>query len=147
MAEQLTLSLLRSTFGPKATLGALSWIRGGNSIPDCVTLELPWRNNQQEVSCVPPGRYQVVIAPSVRFQRLMPRVLDVPGRSGILFHPGNTDKNTEGCILTASAVTGPDAVVDAAAAFEKFFARLSLVLALGFEVWVEIDGEPPTAAA
>lgn len=63
------------------------------------TLELPWRGNHPLTSCIPEGTYQVKLLPSTRFGRIMPRLLSVPGRTGILIHAGNGPSNTEGCIL------------------------------------------------
>lgn len=65
----------------------------------CRTLERPWLNNQRSVSCIPLGTYKGAIQPSPRFRRDLPELLDVPGRSQILFHAGNTPEDTEGCIL------------------------------------------------
>jgi hypothetical protein len=70
------------------------------------TLELPWRDNQRKVSCIPAGIYQCAIVKSPRFGRIY-SVLDVPGRSHILIHSGNFagdkalgfDSHVEGCIL------------------------------------------------
>lgn len=65
----------------------------------CRTLERPWVNNQRSVSCIPTGVYRGAIQASPRFRRDLPELLDVPGRSQILFHAGNTPDDTEGCIL------------------------------------------------
>jgi hypothetical protein len=65
----------------------------------CRTLERPWLNNQRSVSCIPVGTYQGAIQPSPRFRRDLPELLDVPGRSQILIHAGNSPEDTEGCIL------------------------------------------------
>lgn len=54
-------------------------------------------------TAIPRGRYRVVLAHSERFGRLTPHVLDVPGFSAIEIHPGNTEKDTEGCILVGEA--------------------------------------------
>lgn len=63
------------------------------------TLERPWANNARGVSCIPTGSYKVTFAWSNRFKKLMPRLLYVPGRDGVLIHGGNTEFDTEGCIL------------------------------------------------
>ena len=50
-------------------------------------------------TCIPYGTYKIEITPSARFKRLLPLLIDVPAFQGIRVHPGNTDKDTEGCIL------------------------------------------------
>lgn len=70
------------------------------------TLEPPWVNNEHDVSCIPPGRYPLVLSDSPRFGRPMPHVQMVPGRSAILVHPGNTVRETRGCILIADGRIG-----------------------------------------
>jgi hypothetical protein len=50
-------------------------------------------------TAIPTGRYKVIIAYSNRFKRLLPRLVGVPGYSGILIHPGHYIRNTDGCLL------------------------------------------------
>lgn len=50
-------------------------------------------------TAIPTGRYKVIINRSPKFNRNLPRLLNVPGFDGILIHRGNTDKDTAGCIL------------------------------------------------
>lgn len=54
----------------------------------CFTLELPWRGNHPNISCIPAGRYVCRLAESPRFGRVF-HVCDVPDRTHILIHPGN----------------------------------------------------------
>lgn len=89
------LELIRDKQDEWATLGRL-FVAG---VYLCRTLERPWLNNQRSVSCIPTGTYHGAIQHSPRFQRDLPELLDVPGRSQILFHAGNTPEDTEGCIL------------------------------------------------
>lgn len=49
--------------------------------------------------CIPCGVYPVKMLLSKKFKRLMPTICDVSGRVGILFHSGNTFRDTHGCIL------------------------------------------------
>lgn len=51
------------------------------------------------LTAIPAGRYRVLLAMSNRFQRVLPRLLDVPGFTGILIHNGSYTTHTEGCIL------------------------------------------------
>lgn len=55
---------------------------------DCRTLELPWRNNQKQISCIPPGEYDVEIRISNKYGRVY-WVRHVPNRTYILIHSGN----------------------------------------------------------
>lgn len=52
------------------------------------TLELPWRDNRPQRSCIPPGVYDCGMVNSPRFGRVY-GVRDVPGRSHILIHAAN----------------------------------------------------------
>lgn len=47
--------------------------------------------------CIPAGTYKVVLTPSPTLGYVTPEVLDVPGRSYIRWHIGNTAKDVEGC--------------------------------------------------
>lgn len=73
---------------------------------ECSTMERPWLDNETYVSCVPPGRYPLRLRHSEVVRRASKgryakgwEVADVPGRSYIMFHPGNTIDDSEGCIL------------------------------------------------
>jgi len=70
-------------------------------------LELPWRGNRRNISCIPPGSYEVQIRISPRYGRIY-WVMKVEGRKYILIHAGNwagdvkkgLKTHTNGCILT-----------------------------------------------
>ena len=85
----------------------------------CFTLEDPWINNRVGQSCIPVGSYRVVLTESARFGRPMPLLLDVPGRVAIRIHPGNTDQDTEGCLLVGDKRLG-DEILNSRAAFSRF---------------------------
>ena len=94
----VNLLILRDTFTEESTLGEL-FVNGERF---CDTLELPYRDNRRSISCIPIGRYKV----RMRYPResatrdyLHLLVQDVPNRDYILFHRGNTAKDTRGCIL------------------------------------------------
>lgn len=53
------------------------------------TGELPWRNNQPSISCIPKGLYSVYWSLSPRFGRKMLIVTPVTNRTGIRIHSAN----------------------------------------------------------
>lgn len=53
-------------------------------------------------TAVPAGTYKVKLGYSNRFRRILPQVLDVPHFLGILIHTGNSNKDTEGCIVVGT---------------------------------------------
>mgnify|MGYP003625319119 len=94
----VNLLILRDTFTDESTIGEL-FVDGERF---CDTLELPYRDNQRSISCIPTGSYKV----RMRYPResatrdyLHLLVKDVKDRSFILFHRGNSAKDTRGCIL------------------------------------------------
>lgn len=72
----------------------------------CFTIELPWRDNRRNISCIPVGAYEIDTRFSKKFQHHL-IVKDVKGRSFILFHPAN-DANKEllGCIAPVTYLSG-----------------------------------------
>jgi hypothetical protein len=50
-------------------------------------------------TAVPTGVYRVIVNLSPAKRRMLPRLSDVPGFSGILIHRGNTKRDSSGCIL------------------------------------------------
>ena len=94
----INLLLIRDTFSDKSTLGEL-FLNGERM---CDTLENPWINNKKNISCIPRGSYKVrlrLARESATRDYLHLLVEDVENRSYILFHRGNTAKDTSGCIL------------------------------------------------
>jgi len=93
--------------------------------------------NRVSVSCIPPGQYALKRTIYVKHGYPTFEVMDVPGRTRILFHPGNTEEDTEGCILVGLslgvlAVTDEDsgqrrkklAVLSSRRAFDAFMSKM-----------------------
>ena len=53
---------------------------------------------------VPALIYKVAVTQSPKFQRLLPILCQVPGRTGIRFHRGSQPEHSKGCILIAPAM-------------------------------------------
>ena len=94
----VNLLIIRDTFTEVSTIGNLylngEWL--------CDTLELPYRDNQRSISCIPAGQYEV----RMRYPResatrdyIHLLVKDVPDRDYILVHIGNKSSDTRGCVL------------------------------------------------
>jgi hypothetical protein len=69
--------------------------------PEFLTVENPWLDNQRNISCIPKGIYTIRPHTSPTFGKCL-AVDDVPGRSHILIHAGNTAADTRGCILVGT---------------------------------------------
>ena len=53
---------------------------------------------------VPALIYKVQVTQSPRFKRLLPILVQVPGRSGIRFHCGSLPEHSKGCILISASM-------------------------------------------
>jgi len=96
--DSINLLLIRDTFSEQSTIGEL-FLNGERM---CDTLENPWKDNQRNISCIPEGEYKVrlrLARESATRDYLHLLVQDVPNRDWILFHRGNSAKDTSGCIL------------------------------------------------
>ena len=91
-------AVLSRTYKPNQTLGRLIVFEGDVKRLELVTLELPDNGNQKNVSCIPEGVYEVEPYESESRGQCF-WVKNVPGRTAILIHSGNYNKDTKGCIL------------------------------------------------
>lgn len=98
----MELTLFR-TYHPEGTNGELYHL---NELV-CYTIELPWKNNELQCSCIPEGRYRLKRRYSERFGFHL-LLGGVAGRSLILVHPANDAlKELRGCLAPVSRLTGP----------------------------------------
>ena len=91
--------LKRYLISNKAILGVLNDSQN-NEI--CKTLENPYLDNKPYISSIPCGIYHCKEFNGVKYKNVW-EILNVAGRSSILFHNGNTSKHTKGCILVGQA--------------------------------------------
>ncbi|WP_018124960.1 DUF5675 family protein [Desulfovibrio oxyclinae] len=131
--------ILRDIHTGEATLGRLRF--EGDTEDFCFTLEEPWKDNRTYISCIPAGRYRCRRRWSSRFGRELFEVSDVPGRTAILIHAGNTTDDIEGCVLLGESrdvgnrYFGKPAVLESRSAMTRFMERLHGVNA--FDLTVE----------
>jgi len=118
MTTKLNLTLKRSFRGPEYTIGHLyindkffcdtlegrdRGLRASMGDAEVVRLKAPGE------TAIPTGEYEVSMKwQSTKFKQkswarpyggIVPRIMNVPGFSGVLIHPGNTKDDTEGCVL------------------------------------------------
>ena len=94
----INLLIIRDTFTDESTIGEL--FLNGERV--CDTLENPWLDNQKNISCIPVGEYPVrlrLARESATKNYLHLLIQDVPNRNYVLFHRGNTNADTQGCVL------------------------------------------------
>ena len=80
------------------TLGRIDVYDELTRIWSCKTVELPWRGNQRNISCIPSGTYRVKWCWSNRFKKNLFLIESVVGRSGIRIHVANFVSQLAGCI-------------------------------------------------
>jgi len=144
----MELELHRTNLGAKATLGTLMV----NGKAECITLEDVVRLDDPNTSkdegakvygetAIPAGRYRVIINMSPRLQRMMMRLLGVPGFDGILIHSGNDDVDTKGCILVGLTIDGPDHIHGGSIELPILQAKVQKALDAGEEVWITVSND------
>ena len=109
----MELHLVR-TYHPLGTNGNL--LVAGKRI--CFTIELPWKNNQRQISCIPEGKYSLRKRFTQRF-----------GWHGILIHAANDAlKEIKGCIAPATELVGPGKGILSRIALKKLLTIVSPAL-------------------
>lgn len=93
--RETELILTRINETRKQTQGLLEVAKTGNKYS---TIELPWKENKQNISCIPKGYYPVTKRYSSKYGYHL-HIKNVPGRDFILIHAGNYYTQTRGCIL------------------------------------------------
>lgn len=130
---------------PDHTLGGLFI---GNAM-ECFTLE----DEQREVKVpgetrIPDGRYRVRLYTQgtkhakylakfgAEWHRGMLMVCDVPGFVGILIHIGNTDDDTEGCLLVGNMAMANGQLAQSEMAYKQFYPKVRDELTQGRDVFI-----------
>ena len=93
---------------------------------ECYTLEDKERDVKiKSETAIPKGTYKVIINQSNRFKKLMPLLLNVPNFEGVRIHPGNSNHDTEGCILVGQS-RSVDYITKSRKAYEILFTKMKL---------------------
>jgi len=93
---------------------------------ECYTLEDIEREVKiKSETAIAKGKYKVIINQSNRFKRLLPLLLNVPNFEGVRIHSGNSNHDTEGCILVGRT-RSLDYIGQSRLAFDKLFKKMQL---------------------
>lgn len=98
---------------------------------------------------IPAGRYEIKLQTvgvlhnkySARFAGVhvgMLALQNVPGFAGVMIHVGNTDDDTEGCILLGDVAMASGALGDSVAGYRKAYAKISDKLRRGEKVFIDV---------
>jgi hypothetical protein len=108
--------LIRKDFSAKRTLGDFQLLHGSALLFRCFACEDAVRGDGDPAtvaqwkikgsSAIPYGTYPLRLTYSPKYGRNAWEVCDVPGFSGIRIHAGNTEKDTEGCLLLGERING-----------------------------------------
>lgn len=140
----------RQEYTDKQVTGTLTLFDGRKKVFTCKTLELPWRDNESNISCIPTGKYKATKRVSSKYRHsylvTSPGEDQVTDRAWILIHHGNYYTDIRGCILVGKAFMDLNGDgfkdVTSSGATVKELLRLA-----GKEMALEIKGEQPSYAS
>lgn len=95
----------------RQTLGVINVDNGGFTSK---SLELPWKENQNNISCIPAGVYICKWTKSTRMSAekghdvFTYQIMDVPNRGGVRIHSANYFHQLRGCIALGNAAKDMD---------------------------------------
>jgi hypothetical protein len=103
----MTQIRLKRYYNPDATVGELIVMKGGEVLV-LRTLELLYKENLKNISCIPQGDYKLKFNDNKnsKFYNNSYIVEGVRDRTDILIHCGNTLSDTKGCILIGCGYDG-----------------------------------------
>jgi len=84
------------------------------------------------ITCIPYGKYKVVLSMSPKFGKILPEIQGVKGYSGIRIHTGNTAKDSLGCLLVGKKKAF-NQIFESTAAMRE----LMLMLDKANDAWIE----------
>lgn len=105
-----------------------------NGVFECYTLEDKEREVKvQNETAIPKGTYKVIINRSNRFKIDLPLLLKVPNFEGVRIHSGNSNHDTEGCILVGKN-RSTDFIGSSRVAFKNLFEKMKLATEITIEI-------------
>lgn len=141
----MNLTLNRFASLKESTIGALS-IDGAF---ESFTLEDQFQPIKvQNETRIPEGTYQVVLQTAGALHAKysgkfadhvgMLTLVGVPGFTGVMLHPGNTDRDSSGCILVGDVALSAGEIGDSVKAYRRIYRKVSQALLSGEPVSIEV---------
>lgn len=136
--NRMIIKVVREVFTDTVTIGKM-YIDGAFFAH---TLEDKYRGQKgdkskkvQNETCIDNGSYKAVLTQSARFKRILPELKDVPCFTAIRIHGGNTEANTEGCILVGAETDRTSRIWNCAEKVNELVDRMK-----GKDVTVVVEG-------
>lgn len=128
---------LKRTYYPIGTNGKLFL----ECLLICYTIELPYKENQKNISCIPQGTYELRKRTSKKFGEHI-QIMQVHNRDCILIHPANNALvELRGCVAPVSQLIGFGRGTYSAKAFTKLKRIVFKALESGEKVYLKIEEE------
>lgn len=121
MSEEKTIPELLAEVGdlnklPRAVLSTYEYLDGvvGDLYLDdsgvfCHSMELPWKNNEPDISCLPLGDYVCIVTHSPAFNKELYLIIEpFEHRAGFRIHAANRLRELRGCVAFGENFTEVD---------------------------------------
>ena len=106
-------------------------------LKDSMSLEEIKKIKIKDQTCIPYGKYQILMTYSPKYKKIMPLVNNVKGFEGIRIHSGNTNKDTSGCLLPGfNKIKGQ--VINSRETFNKLYSLIQTAINNKENVTIEI---------
>lgn len=138
------ITLKRNIFNDNNTIGELYGI---NNEFLCYTLEDKIREVKiPKITAIPYGIYKLDFTYSNRFEKDMIQLLNVKNNNmefeGVRIHSGNTEKDTEGCILVGQKVLNKQnnySIYESKVALKKIEKYVKGLFSKNIDLWINIS--------
>ena len=106
-------------------------------LKDSMSLEEIKKIKIKDQTCIPYGKYQILMTYSPKYKKIMPLINNVKGFEGIRIHSGNTNKDTSGCLLPGfNKIKGQ--VINSRETFNKLYSLIQTAINNKENVTIEI---------
>lgn len=140
--KEMKIKVVRDSFTQKSCEGKLSI----DGVFECFTIEDADRKLEsggtkvQNNTCIPRGTYNVVWNHSAHFNKDMPQIMNVPQFEGVRIHGGNSQDDSEGCIIVGGVneKAGDNWISSSKPAVEKLYAKIKAASDAGKKITIEV---------